>query len=107
VKWGDEASMTPIEISSDPLDLDRGWVEVWERGVYLGLFDGMGKLEQYVRARPGRVFRIRFMQPRLLAPCHGIFPVCWLTARAGSRRVKYSGYTSNRRRRKGRNEPRT
>ncbi len=59
MSWGKKV---PIQWADDPLELCKGWTEIWEGGKFLGLFDGLSRLEKWICARPGREFVGRFIQ---------------------------------------------
>ena len=52
--WGKKV---PIQWADYPLELCKGWTEIWEFGQFLGMFDCLGSLEAYVQARPKQAVR--------------------------------------------------
>ena|SRR5208337_3806543 len=57
-----EPSFVRSDLNFEVLHLHLGWTEVWERHQFLGLYDSLDRMERFIGSRPGREFRVRFIQ---------------------------------------------
>jgi len=93
--WKKKAPRDPFPIPRDTdLHLDPfrpqwGWTEIWEHGHYLGLVDGMERLERYIQSRPGRDFYIRFIQRPIGCAFPALEPIGSFRVRSGKYAPQY------------------
>ena len=76
--------------ADDPLELCKGWTEIWEFGQFLGMFDCLASLEAYVQARPNRQFVVRFIQRPIGSPEGFLRPMGGFFIQAGERTPTYT-----------------